>query len=325
MSGDWIKMRSDLSRDPAVFAIAEKLKLDRDTVVGKLHRFWAWADALTVDGVVDGATSQVVDAVVDAPGFASALESVKWLNGSPGGPIRIPLFERHNGASAKARALKNQRQARWRAGKEPPPVAGGNVDGEASTRVEKSRVEEVKPSTRFARRSVSGVGARKSTARKPSLVGAPDVGTASSPAPEARAPASSERSVAQAAPQSEAVTPGSAVWEAYSAAYRMRWGVAPVRNARVNSLCKQFAALMTQAEAIGTIHHFLRSNRGIYISAKHDLALAVRDAQALRTDWLNGTHGTDAAARRHDATAARGEVFQRVIDETEGGGNDGQG
>lgn len=127
----WIKMRTDLLNDPAVYRMAGDLKIDRFSVVGRLSAFWGWADQHAVDGVVDGATSEVVDDVVSLPGFTDALQRVKWLR-IEADRVVIPNHDRHNGANAKERALKSERQAKWRAGNAPekPPKT---VDGEAST------------------------------------------------------------------------------------------------------------------------------------------------------------------------------------------------
>lgn len=140
MAGDWIKMRSDLHDDPSVFRLAAMLNMDRYAIVGRLHSFWAWADKHAVDGHVDGATTQLVDVVVSHPGFADALLVVGWLFWDDKG-IAIPKFQRHNGKTAKERALKNQRQDRWR--KKDGPVDGG-VDEKATTREEKRR-EDITP------------------------------------------------------------------------------------------------------------------------------------------------------------------------------------
>jgi hypothetical protein len=147
MAGDWIKMRMDLPEDPAVYKIASAMKTDRLSVIGRLYAFWAWADKFAVDGRVDGATSTVVDDVTRCDGFASAMQSVKWLEIGDD-HIAIPNHDRHNGESAKERGLKNQRQARWRAGKDAD--ASTHVDGgastspstDASTRIEKRREEK---------------------------------------------------------------------------------------------------------------------------------------------------------------------------------------
>jgi len=120
---------------------------------------------------------------------------------------------------------------------------------------------------------------------------------------------------------------GAAVWVAYETAYRARWGVAPARNAKTNALCKRFAGTLPAAEAPLVIRFFLQSNRGLYVAAKHDLALALRDAQALRTEWMRGEHGTDAGARQGDRTAARYEAFRPMIEEANQreGGENGKG
>lgn len=143
----WIKLRTDLLNDPAVYRLAADLKQDRYAIVGRLAAFWGWADQHAVDGLVDGATSQVVDDVVSLPGFADALVRVKWLR-IEGDYVAIPNHDRHNGANAKERSLKSERQSKWRANKPPEkdlkPV-DDPVDGAASTRGDKRREEKKTP------------------------------------------------------------------------------------------------------------------------------------------------------------------------------------
>lgn len=139
MAGDWIKMRADLHDDPAVFRLSSMLKIDRFSVVGRLHAFWSWADKHSVDGRVDGATPHLVDTIATLDGFADALMVVGWLSHDDRG-IVIPNFERHNGKTAKERALKNQRQSRWRkVGAGVDGHVDGGVDVPTSTREEKRR------------------------------------------------------------------------------------------------------------------------------------------------------------------------------------------
>lgn len=143
----WIKLRTDLLNDPAVYRLASELSLDRYAVVGRLAAFWGWADQHAVDGVVDGATSQVIDDVVSLHGFADALQRVKWLR-IEADSVVIPNHDRHNGANAKERSLKSERQAKWRAkqgGEKPSKPVDGAVDGNASTREEKRREEKRTP------------------------------------------------------------------------------------------------------------------------------------------------------------------------------------
>ena len=87
MAGEWIKMRRDLSSDPAVIRIRRAVGLDVDTVVGKLHRLWSWADVHTIDGTAEGLDLEWIDETAAAPGFgaamvaAGALDEVRALAG----------------------------------------------------------------------------------------------------------------------------------------------------------------------------------------------------------------------------------------------------
>jgi hypothetical protein len=144
MAGDWIKMRSDLHDDPAVYKLAEILEVDELHVVGALFCFWAWADKHAVDGHVDGATTRLVDKVSSTQGFAAAMKSVGWLIQTEKG-VSIPNFDRHNGESSKERGLKNARQARWRAGKlvSVDALPSTSPSTKSPTREEKRREEEI--------------------------------------------------------------------------------------------------------------------------------------------------------------------------------------
>lgn len=148
MAGDWIKMRVDLATDPAVSRIAAATHSNRFETIGRLHAFWSWVDRHAVDGHVDGATLADVDEVTHKRGFAAALIAVNWLVGSDlSTGLTIPKHSEHNGESAKERANKNKRQAKWRERKR-----AGLVDGEASTPV--GVYTSTAPSTREEKRRV---------------------------------------------------------------------------------------------------------------------------------------------------------------------------
>jgi hypothetical protein len=108
MAGDWIKMRTDLAEDPSVIYLSAKLGIDEDTVVGKLHRLWSWADRQTADGNAVGVTLSWIDRYTNQIDFAKTLIETGWLllNGEV---LSFPNFERHNGKSAKIRALTKNR------------------------------------------------------------------------------------------------------------------------------------------------------------------------------------------------------------------------
>jgi hypothetical protein len=136
----WIKMETDLREKTEVFRLSDMMGVSRYEIVGMLHRFWSWCDSTSVDGVVDGGASQHIDEVVDKDGFAKCLACVGWLE-IHDGKLIIPKHDRHNGEGAKQRALKSERQKKWRQGvaSETQNRVDGHVDGVASTREEKRR------------------------------------------------------------------------------------------------------------------------------------------------------------------------------------------
>ena len=130
----WIKIDINTPDKPEVFRVARILGVDRDLVVGKLIRLWAWFDINSVDGVVDAVVDADVDALVDMPGLTSALKSVGWFASDPQTERAwLPNFSVHNGESAKKRAEKTQRQAKWRSNK---PNVDAVVDADVDALVD---------------------------------------------------------------------------------------------------------------------------------------------------------------------------------------------
>lgn len=124
MAGDWLKVEVCTGDKPEVWTIAEMLSIDPDAVVGKLIRIWAWFDQQTLDGNAGGnassvtsgnavsvsvsATMALLDRKVGVTGFCQAMVSVGWMADS-GGTLTLPNFDRHNGKTAKNRALTAKR------------------------------------------------------------------------------------------------------------------------------------------------------------------------------------------------------------------------
>lgn len=138
MAGDWIKMRTNLDTDPSVVRMASGLKTDRFAIVGRLHRIWAWANEHLTDGQNVPVDSAFLDKLVELSGFADAMRSVGWLSGRDGA-LCFPSFERHNGASAKARALDVERKRRVRQTSEKRPDTNRTESGPEKKREEKNR------------------------------------------------------------------------------------------------------------------------------------------------------------------------------------------
>jgi len=115
MAGDWIKVEITTPDKPEEFEMAEMLHLSPDEVLGKLIRVWIWADQHTRDGNAPSVTKALLDRYAAVTGFAAAMISVGWLLES-GGRIQFSHFDRHNGKTAKTRALGAKRTQSHRSG-----------------------------------------------------------------------------------------------------------------------------------------------------------------------------------------------------------------
>lgn len=108
-----------------------------------------------------------------------------------------------------------------------------------------------------------------------------------------------------------------AAWGSYAAAYSGRYGVEPVRNAKVNAQIKQFCSRIANGEAAQVAAFFLGHNKGIYVSARHCVDLLLRDAEGLRMEWATGRMGSQSEAKMADATQGRGNVWGKLIERAE--------
>lgn len=172
MAGDWIKMRSDLYRDPKVSVMADELlgnqgelaryvsqmnqrdmcvtrNVMRNATVGALVSVWGVIrqrgkrvdDDLACSGVALG----VIDDIADLPGFGQAMASVGWIIESAEGLVFPRFFEEHNVDPAeRTKATNADRQRRYRERKQ-AEESDVTRDVTVTPREEKSREEEKNP------------------------------------------------------------------------------------------------------------------------------------------------------------------------------------
>ncbi|WP_409460979.1 helix-turn-helix domain-containing protein [Stenotrophomonas maltophilia] len=95
-----------------------------------------------------------------------------------------------------------------------------------------------------------------------------------------------------------------ATWAAYATAYRTRHGVAPVRNAKVNSNVRQIVQRLGHTEAPLVAAWFLTVNERYVVQNMHDLGALLTKCEAYRTQWATGRQVTEEAARQTDKTQA---------------------
>lgn len=144
MAGEWIKFEASTPEKREVFSITVAMGWDDpDLTVGKLLKVWRWFDQQTVDGNAPSVTAALLDKIIGTPGFAQAMCDVGWLVSDAYG-LSLPNFERHNGKTAKDRALTAKRVANHKSN------AGTNAKGNAASvsgalpKEEKRREEKTK-------------------------------------------------------------------------------------------------------------------------------------------------------------------------------------
>lgn len=161
MAGDWIKWAHGFAKKPEVMMIAARLNRTRHEVAGILMEVFEWADAnVLIDSGASGfdpdacpgvvqlgdQSKQLLDAIAGVSGLADAMTAVGWLQ-ARSGSLAFPNFGRHNGKSAKARALDSSRKRVGRANgpdenrNSVPDVSGSEPD-KGRIREEKRREEE---------------------------------------------------------------------------------------------------------------------------------------------------------------------------------------
>lgn len=111
MAGDWIKFELTTLDKPEVCQIADLADIDLDAVIGKLMRIWGWFDQQTEEGNAPSVTKKLLDRIVGVSGFCEHMKSVGWMLEHEE-VISLPHFDRHNGKTAKNRALTARRVAK---------------------------------------------------------------------------------------------------------------------------------------------------------------------------------------------------------------------
>jgi hypothetical protein len=168
MAGDWIKMRTDLYRDPKVCVIADRLlaegsnlaryvsqhcqrdmtvtrNVTRNVTVGALVSVWGVmrhrGKRVGDDLVCKNVGLTVIDDVADLPGFGEAMKAAGWAIESNEG-LKFPnFFEEYNVDPTEDKKSKNsERQRRHR--EKMKRDSNVTVTSQSNAREEKSREEK---------------------------------------------------------------------------------------------------------------------------------------------------------------------------------------
>jgi hypothetical protein len=154
MAGDWIKIENVTPDKPEIDILADSLGISVNEVIGALVRMWIWADQQTLNGNAHNVTKSAIDRHSGVNGLSDALllPSVHWLEKCENGGFQFPNFERHNGKTAKTRALTSKRVASHKKRKGNAKVTPGALPREEKRREDnnnsaRKRSEPFKPPT----------------------------------------------------------------------------------------------------------------------------------------------------------------------------------
>ena len=111
------------------------------------------------------------------------------------------------------------------------------------------------------------------------------------------------------------LSPSHETWQAYSDAYERRYKARPVRNATVNGQISAFIKRIGFDEAPHVAEFYVYHNNSFYVQKMHTVGLLLADAEKLRTEWVTKKTMTNTQARQADETQARGNVWNKLIEE----------
>ena len=121
--------------------------------------------------------------------------------------------------------------------------------------------------------------------------------------------------------KTDAQIANTATWDGYTIAYLERYGVEPVRNAKVNAQVAQLVQRLGAEEAPQVAMFYVTVNDSFYIRASHEFGLLVARAEGIRTQWLTGRQVNMVTAQqmeRKQANLSAGQEAARRIMGREG-------
>jgi hypothetical protein len=104
-----------------------------------------------------------------------------------------------------------------------------------------------------------------------------------------------------------------ATWAAYSEAYRDRYSVDPIRNARVNSAIKSFVRRIGADESPLVARYYLSHSDAFYARKCHDVGNMLADSEKLRTEWATQRQVTGITARQQERTGTMRATLERIL------------
>lgn len=102
-------------------------------------------------------------------------------------------------------------------------------------------------------------------------------------------------------------------WTMYKAAYEQRYGIAPVRNAKVNSQVKSLVQRLGEEAGLVAEFYVYNVNESFVVKKTHDLGVLLSGAESYRTQWATGRSMTNTRAQQMDSTQANASAADEAI------------
>lgn len=102
-------------------------------------------------------------------------------------------------------------------------------------------------------------------------------------------------------------------WKSYTDSYFNRYGVEPVRNAKVNSMIKQLVQRLGYSESPHVAYFYVNHNNSFYVGKGHSVEFLLKDCEKLRTEWATNKTMTNTRAKQIDKTDANKNVVAEAM------------
>ncbi len=113
--------------------------------------------------------------------------------------------------------------------------------------------------------------------------------------------------------KSKILTYGAVIFQSYAAAYYKRYGVQPIRNAKVNSQCSQIAKQVGVATAVFLVTYYVSRNDMNYVKSSHPIGLCLLDLQKLATQFETNNVVTHKDAQRAELEDANDRAVKQYL------------
>lgn len=111
--------------------------------------------------------------------------------------------------------------------------------------------------------------------------------------------------------------PGTFIWTSYRDAYVRRYGVEPLRNARVNSQLSTLAKNVGLEDGEKLVEYYLSRSDAFYVNAKHPIDICLTQAQKLVVEMKTGRGMNMTQAKKLEAKDATDAALRDYISELE--------